>query len=204
MIRSPLFILFEGIDGSGKSTQSILLHQYLNKIGVPAVLLSEPTNGPWGKKIREMLSGSVAPPAEEQHRLFILDREDDICRNVSPALGKGITVVMDRYFYSNAAYQGASGLSSETILNANREKGFPEPDRVYLIDIEPETALKRISLRSGCSDIFERRSFLDRVRSIYRSLAGERFCVLDGAMSAGDVFSAVLDDLENRFILGAG
>ena len=193
----PLFIVFEGIDGSGKSTQAEMLHALLKSRGIDAVRLAEPTGGKWGMEIRKMLRGDIVLSGEEQLEYFIKDREDDIQRNIIPAMRKKITIIMDRYYYSNAAYQGAAGLSPEHIIRENKKRGFPEPDRVYLIDIDPETALRRIDSRTrGGREIFEKRVFLERVREIYRSLADEKFFLLDGSGSPEGIFSIIRKDFE--------
>jgi dTMP kinase len=204
MKARPLFIVFEGIDGSGKSTQARRCHRRMAEAGVDSVLLSEPSAGEWGSTIRSMLSSPPAPAPEEQHRLFLLDREDDVRRNVSPALASGTTVIMDRYYFSNAAYQGAAGLPPRGILEDNRAKGFPEPHRVYLIDITPETALARISTRNsgGGMEVFERGPFLEKVRSIYLDIANETFTVIDGSGDEEVVFRRIAGDLRERFDIG--
>jgi dTMP kinase len=104
-----LFIVFEGIDGSGKSTQCDMLYEYIAGRGVNVKKLAEPTSGKWGTELRAMLKSSAPPPVETQIEMFIKDRIDDSEQNILPSLKSGATVVMDRYFYSNAAYQGVSG-----------------------------------------------------------------------------------------------
>ena len=116
----PLFIVFEGIDGSGKSTQAGMFHAYRRSLHMDPVLLAEPSTGEWGKEIRALLAGSFIPPVEEMLELFLRDREDDSRRNIIPALDSKRSVVMDRYFHSNAAYQGAMGLEAGRILAENR------------------------------------------------------------------------------------
>ena len=199
----PLFIVFEGIDGSGKSTQADMLYDHFLAENRPAVRLFEPTQGEWGRKIRSMLSGDEAPDAVEQLRLFIRDREDDVRKNVRPALDAGKIIIMDRYYYSNAAYQGAAGIDPFEIIKENIEMGFPGPDRVYLIDIEPETALERIERRNGSvkRDLFERQHFLAEVRDIYNSIADESFVTIDGTLPADRIFSCVLNDVAENFHL---
>ncbi len=193
----PLFILFEGIDGSGKSTQARLLFSYCEKKHIPAVLLQEPTGGPWGKKIREMLNGSFHADVEHQLELFILDREYDVKTNIIPSIEKGMLVILDRYYYSTAAYQGGKKYSPMQIVDMNRERDFPVPDRVYLIDIDPDTALGRVAARDpGKEEIFEKKQFLERVRENYLHLADESFLVLDGRLTEDELFASILDDLE--------
>ena len=203
-LRLPLFILFEGIDGSGKSTLSDLIYQHYKNLGVPTVKIMEPTDGMWGQKIRDMLNGTEIPSPEEQLELFLYDREDDVRRNILPSLKKKKMIIMDRYYYSTAAYQGAMGLSPEYVLKENIRRGFPKPDRVYLIDIEPEKSLKRIADRGvgkGNGDLFEKKRFLERVRHIYLSIADESFCILNGDAEIDELSQKIKLDIESCFAL---
>lgn len=197
----PLFIVFEGIDGSGKTTQAELFAMRLRASGYDVAQLREPTDGPWGRKIREMLRGPVAPPAAAQVDLFIRDREDDAARNIRPALEAGRIVVMDRYYYSNAAYQGAFDYPPGDILRLNRERGFPAPDLVYFIDIPPALAVERITGRGGAAgrELFEKRALLERVRELYLAMADRTFCIIDGAGPVEEVLAKVLADFHERF-----
>ena len=195
MTRRPLFIVFEGIDGSGKSTQCDLLFGHAAALGLQAVRLAEPTDGAWGRALRSMLKKADMPAAEEQLRLFILDREDDVKRNILPALKEKKIIIMDRYYYSTVAYQGAAGLAPERIIADNRNMRFPEPDRVYFVDIPPETAILRISGRTNkTKEIFEKESFLRKVREIFLSIADERFLVIDGTKTIDEVFDIIKYD----------
>lgn len=191
----PLFIVFEGIDGSGKSTQCDLLFDHARSAGLPAVRLAEPTGGAWGRKVREMLARKEMAPAEEQLRLFLMDRKDDAERNITPALNDGKIIIMDRYYFSNAAYQGAAGIAPERIIDENRAMSFPEPHRVYFIDIPADVAVRRISGRSGKrEEVFEKEAFLKRVREIYLSIADDRFVIIDGTKSIDEIFSSIKYD----------
>lgn len=190
-----LFIVFEGIDGSGKSTQCRMLFDYIVKTGVDAKLLAEPTSGRWGTELRAMLKSGTPPPVEKQIDLFIMDRVDDCEKNILPALKAGSTIVMDRYFYSNAAYQGVSGITPSEIINRNMSEGFPVPDRIYLIDVTADTAMERISLRNGgATELFEKHSFLEKVRSNFLAMADDRFLVVDGNRDELSVFETVKND----------
>lgn len=195
-VQGAKFIVFEGIDGSGKTTISEMLCEYFLSINVPAVKLREPTDGKYGKTIREMLGRETPPSVEELMDIFLLDREDDKKNNIVPALNSGKTIVMDRYYFSNAAYQGAMGLSPETIINENRKRGFPEPERVFLIDVDPGIAIRRISERDDAAkDFFEKKAFLEKVREIYRSIADERFLIIDGIKKPGEIIDIIKEDI---------
>ncbi len=198
------FIVFEGIDGSGKSTLCEAVFRHFDGCGIACVRLREPTGGKWGRKIRELLQQPQMPDAEEQLHLFLLDREEDVERNILPAMREGSMILMDRYYFSNAAYQGAAGIPPERIIAENRDKGFPEPHRVYLIDVEPGEALRRVALRNGLGksgEVFEREGFLSEVRRIYRSIADDRFCVVDGSKTPGECLEIILEDMRKTFAI---
>ncbi|OHD67623.1 MAG: dTMP kinase [Spirochaetes bacterium RBG_16_49_21] len=196
MRRQPLFLVFEGIDGSGKSTQADLLFRHVSSRGLSAVRLAEPTDGKWGSQIRVMLREKNMLPVLEQHKLFLMDRKDDAERNIIPALNENRIVIMDRYYYSNAAYQGALGIPPERIIRENREMQVPEPDRVYYIDIPPDIAAQRVTGRNNAQDIFERESFLKKVRGIFRSVADEKFLAIDGTKKVEEIFEIIKADFE--------
>ena len=196
-IKKPFFIVFEGIDGSGKSTQADMLYDFLKSSGTDTVKLVEPTDGEWGRKIRETLKGNVVPPVEEMTELFILDRREDVEKNIVPALKSNKVIVMDRYFFSTAAYQGAMGDDPDRIIKKNIESGFPVPDRVYFIDIDPALAMERIDRRNqkGEKEIFEKKAFLKRVRELYSSMADPSFLKIDGALDKGEILKIIKKDL---------
>lgn len=195
MTRRPLFIVFEGIDGSGKSTQCDLLFDHVRYSGLPAVRLAEPTGGDWGRKVRVMLAKNEMAPAEEQMRLFLMDRKEDAEKNIAPALDGGKTIIMDRYYFSNAAYQGAAGIDPERIIAENRAMRFPEPDRVYFIDIPPDVAIRRVSGRSGKrEEVFEKEAFLKKVRDIFLSIADDRFLIIDGTKGIAEISAVISND----------
>ncbi len=190
------FIVFEGIDGSGKSTQCSLLYNFIVSIDIPAQLLAEPTNGEHGQKIRKMLQSGTPLPLKEQISLFIEDRQQDYNLNIKPCIDSSTTIVMDRYFYSNAAYQGSPEMSPSDIISENRERGFPLPDRVYFIDIAPDEAMKRIAARNGPgkTELFEKKAFLENVRKNFLSMTDERFLKIDGSLNQEIIFNLIKDD----------
>ena len=202
-LKAPLFIVFEGIDGSGKSTACREVAKKLAEEGEPVVSLAEPTGRVNGRKIRELLSGPIKPDPDVMLELFVRDREDDAAVNIRPNLANNRIILMDRYYYSNAAYQGASGLSWKRILKLNESYGFPVPDKVYIIDIDAETAMERIRLRNEAtgesSDSFEKKQFLEDVRSIYQALPGNMICRVDGSMTREQMVAYILNDIKSCF-----
>ncbi|MCU0845215.1 MAG: dTMP kinase [Spirochaetes bacterium] len=196
----PLFVVFEGIDGSGKTTICEAVFAHYANAGLPVVSLREPSDGTWGRKIRELIQRDAMPGPEEQVQLFIQDRDDDVTTNIRPALESGKMVLLDRYYYSNAAYQGALGLAANHVIDENRRRNFPEPDRVYLVDLEPAEALRRVRARSGAStgrDAFEREDFQALVRAAYLSIVDGRFFILDGHMPAPSIVETVVRDIDS-------
>ncbi|MDR3238196.1 MAG: dTMP kinase [Spirochaetia bacterium] len=197
MAKAGYFIAFEGIDGSGKSTQVSLLASRLRDRDIQCAALAEPSDGAYGLEIRKMLSGGNPPGALRQMELFMLDRADDAEKNIAPALAAGKTVIIDRYYFSNAAYQGAMGLDYAFILEENRKRAFPEPDKVFLIDLSPDTAIERIAGRAnGARDIFEKKEFLAKVRDIFFKVLDGRFVVIDGNQAAGKIHQDILKNLD--------
>ena len=197
MRRVNRFIVFEGIDGAGKSTQCRLLYDYIAGLQIKARLLAEPTEGPWGRKIREALRSGSQLPRDEQVELFIRDRTDDYSINIKPCMEQGVTIVMDRYFYSNAAYQGMDGLSPEKIIAMNTGQGFPHADRVYFIDLAADRAMARVKSRSGDNtELFEKQSFLEKVRENFLSIADSRFLIVDGSLEKSEIFNIIKEDYD--------
>lgn len=160
-------IVFEGIDGTGKSTHCRLLGDYLESQGVPVRRLFEPTKGEWGMKIRKLLKegrGDVSP--EEELTWFINDRKEDVENNIKPSLANNEIVILDRYYYSTAAYQGALGLDPQWICREN-EAFAPKPDRVFLFTTVPEKCMERIQKSRTEQSSFERLDYLEKVQRIF-------------------------------------
>lgn len=200
-IKKPLFIVFEGIDGSGKSTQVDLFFKYLEEEAINVVKLFEPTDSSWGRSIRKILKEKNEYFIDELLYLFIKDREYDVEHNILPLVVEEKIILMDRYMYSNAAYQGIGKYSPQKILGMNTACGFPIPDRVYLIDIEPELALQRILKRSGSVELFEKKSSLIKIRENYHKIKSDNFVVIDGALSPRLIFKIIKEDFLENFVL---
>jgi dTMP kinase len=174
-----LLVVFEGIDGSGKSTQAAGLARRLKRLGYGVVSLREPSRGPWGRLIKRLARDPDSLTAGEELALFIRDRRDNVARNIMPALRRGRAVILDRYYYSTMAYQGARGISPERIRRLN-ERFAPRPDLVFILDIEPAAGLARISGRRTRDELFEQEHYLVRVARIFRGFRGRHIVHLDG------------------------
>jgi dTMP kinase len=184
-------LVIEGIDGTGKTTLAARLADRIRRTGRTVVLLREPTDGPYGRRIRDLAKeGRQNVRPEEELELFIQDRIENCRDRIRPALERGDCVVMDRYYLSSVAYQGAQGLDPEIILERN-ERIAVIPDLVLLLDIPVQEGLSRIAAsRPSGPDLFENRSDLERVRSIFLGIRRPFIRILDAASDADSVFQS--------------
>ncbi len=188
-----VLIAIEGIDGAGKSTQSVLLKRALEQRGYEVVLLKEPTNGVWGSKVRRLaqLGRHVSP--EEELELFLRDREENAKQHIIPALESGRVVIMDRYYPSSMAYQGALGIDPQ-LIRERSERVAPVPDLVVVLDVPPEVGVSRILKRGERPNHFEEEEYLRAVRDVFRRIVEERMGVLvDGTLSPQRVHARILE-----------
>ena len=193
--RKGTFIVFEGIDGSGKTTISKMMASHLTDQGIEVVWLREPSDSVWGKKIRHLANSKESIPISEELDYFIQDRRWDVETNIEPALKQTKTVILDRYFFSTVCYQGARGLDAAKILTLNREFA-PEPDLVFIIDVDVDTALQRIRKNRDIEvKLFEKSEFLARVRQNYLKLKGDYVHIINGCQP----LRAVLQDVIKIF-----
>lgn len=168
-----LLIAIEGIDGTGKSTQARRLGECFQTHGREVVLSREPTAGPWGKQLRESAATGRLSPAEELE-YFLNDRRQHVKEMIAPALAAGKVVILDRYYFSTMAYQGACGLDPAAIRRANEEFA-PVPDLLLILDLDVSAAIGRIGSRGDTANQFEQRDNLQRCREIFLSLKDEPF-----------------------------
>jgi dTMP kinase len=190
-------IVLEGIDGSGKTTQARSLLGRLRRRGLQAAFFREPTRGPWGREIKRHAAkaGSLTP--QEQLDLFVKDRRENVEKNLRPALDDGKVVVLDRYYFSTIAYQGAKGLDPEMIRRVNERFAVP-PDLVIVLDVDVRRGLSRIAGRKSRDELFEREDYLVRVAEIFRGMTGPRIVHLDGGAdrrAVGDAIWALVEPL---------
>lgn len=199
MTRTPVFVSFEGVDGSGKSTQARMLHDRLETSGDSAILTREPGGSVGAEDIRRLLvegdPGRWSP--ETEILLFTAARRDHLERTIRPALAHGSHVICDRFADSTRVYQGTARADLRGKVDALHDAMIAtEPDLTIVIDIDPETALARGLARSSGEDRFEdmgldfqialRRGYLDLARA-----APDRVQVVDGTGSPEQVFERV-------------
>lgn len=197
------FLSFEGIDGSGKSTQARRLAGHLRAAGAEVVLTREPGGSPGAEDIRALvLQGETDRwSPETELLLFTAARRDHLERVILPALARGTTVICDRFADSTRIYQGASPRGDAAELRAKVDALHAlmigrEPDVTVLVDMDPETALARTASRGGDEARFEDfgLAFQERMRTGFLDLAAaspERFVVIDGAGSEDAVAARI-------------
>lgn len=168
--KKGILIAFEGIDGTGKSTQLQMLGEYLNQQGHLVVLTQEPTGSVYGQKIRQLYIDRKQATPEEELELFILDRKQHVEEVICPALTAGKIVLTDRYYFSSAAYQGAAGCDPDMVFQKN--SFAPEPDIVVLLTMDPSVSIGRIcNLRGDTLNDFEQEDQLQKVASLFASFS---------------------------------
>lgn len=197
-----MFVTFEGLDGSGKSTQARLLAQALASDGREVVATREPGGTELGERVRELLlaGGEVSPWAEAA--LFAAARAQLVEEVIVPAVDRGADVICDRYLDSSLAYQGlARGLGLEQVLQLNLHavRGLL-PDRTFLLLVDPRESARRVG-ENGDRIEREDDDFRARVDAAYRELAEhypQRIRTIDGTRPPGEIAEEVLDELRER------
>ena len=179
---SGLFIVIEGIDGTGKSTQAKMLQQALQQAGKTVVLDHEPSDGPYGKILRDSATTGRLSPQEELD-LFHKDRKHHVDELIMPALKRGETVILDRYYFSTMAYQGQRGFDKDEIRETNLSFA-PNPDILFILDLDVDLARERIGVRGDTTNEFEKRDALQYCRDTFLSVSHESFAhVIDSSQS---------------------
>lgn len=182
--------MLEGIDGSGKTSLARGLAQELEQRGFEVILTKEPTDGPIGRRIREVAaSGREGISAEEEFELFHEDRRIHVAEVVRPALARGAVVIQDRSYFSTVAYQGERGLDREMLMKKS-EQVAPKPDVLLLVDVPVTVALSRIKASRDAADDFETAESLERVRAAFMAMSPKT--LIDGACEPERVLGAAL------------
>ena len=193
------FIVMEGIDGAGKTTQIQCLCRALAKAGVETVSTFEPTDGPVGSLIRKMLNGSIAVDQRTIASLFAADRTDHLVNpdtGIRALVDAGKVVVCDRYYFSSYAYH-AQHMDMDWVIQANSLNAeILTPTATLFIDVDPDRCLDRIQRRGGTLEIYEKIDIMKAVRANYfkafEKLKGqETVIVIDGSGTAEQVAERV-------------
>lgn len=203
------FCVVEGIDGSGKSTLIEALDLRLRDFVQSGAFsgyerLREPTDGSCGRRIREHLRNRDDLDRNAWLELFLLDRAENVERNVKPALNDGRLILQDRYFYSTAAYQGFADNppTPADVVAVSLGCGFPVPDLVLYLDLAPNLALQRIVTNRAGTESFETLEQLQRIHANYASILPGVTVKLDAAQTPQAVcdaaYAAVIAAVDHR------
>lgn len=195
------FIVIEGIDGAGTTTQARLLSGWMASRGRRCLLTSEPSRGPVGILLRQILSGSVPTPDNDAIALlFAADRIDHLEREVLPALKSGSDVVSDRYYHSSFTYQSLQG-DLEWIRELNSRARAP--DVTYILGLPADLAARRRRSQRTSEELYEKDATQQKLEEAYRRLPAwmqdELIVLVDGGQDIQAVHEAITTDLENRF-----
>lgn len=202
-MKKGMFFAFEGIDGSGKSTQIRLLTQNLKTHGIRCYETREPTDGPIGSVVHQMMTGRIAADPRVISGLFAADRLDHLTNRVNgicQVIDQGVTVVTDRYYFSSYAYNGVE-MDMQWVMECNRlSEELLRPTLNIFLDVPVETALERISANRLHRELYEKEERLRAVRNQYfkafeQKKTEENVAVIDAAAEetvvAARVWSAV-------------
>ena len=189
-IPGGFLLALEGIDGAGKSVQAQAVAAALAARGFDVVLTREPTDGPWGRRIRESAVTGRMSPADELNA-FLEDRKQHVAELIRPSLTAGKVVITDRYYFSTVAYQGARGFDPAELLRLNEAFAI-EPHLLVILDLTPEQALARVGRRDGRANEFETLAQLTRTREIFHALDKPYLVRIDGTREPAEVRDAIL------------
>ena len=196
VVKRGTLIVFEGIDGCGKSTQLRRAAESLTDRGLDIVVTREPTEGRWGRRIREMARSGDGVAPEIELEWFFEDRREHMREIVEPALAAGHIVLSDRSYISTVAYQGARGLDPTKILTES-EAEFARPDLILLFELSAKEGLARVHERGGEGEpVFENLDFLERVAAVFETLEIDGLQRIDASRSENEIAVQVLEILE--------
>ena len=197
------FIVFEGIDGSGKSTQIKSISKQLETQGLKIYTTFEPTDGPVGSLIRQMLLGEIATDQRTIASLFAADRTDHLTNQkngIKQKVDQGGIVLCDRYYFSSYAYH-AQYIDMEWVIHANSLNAeILKPDLTIFIDADPEICFKRIKLSRTDFEMYEQIDVMKNVRINYfkafdRLKDSEKIAVVDGNTTPEKVEDSILNEI---------
>lgn len=207
-VKKGKFIAFEGIDGSGKSTQIRLLVNKLKEIGVYCYTTMEPTDSPIGSLIHQIMTGRIKTDNKVIAGLFVADRLDHLLNDVNGVLTKimeGTTVITDRYYFSSYAYHSVD-MPMNWVIQANAQsKELLQPTITIFIDVNPDNAIERIAKNRFHQELFEKKSRLIKVREKYleafeKLKDEENFVIIDGNRPQEEIAEEIWNEVKKYFI----
>lgn len=207
-VKKGKFIAFEGIDGSGKSTQIRLLANKLKEIGVYCYTTMEPTDSPIGSLIHQIMTGRIKTDNKVIAGLFVADRLDHLLNDVNgvlPKIMEGTTVITDRYYFSSYAYHSVD-MPMDWVIQANAQsKELLQPTITIFIDVNPDNAVERIAKNRFHQELFEKKSRLIKVREKYleafeKLKDEENIVIIDGNRSQEEIAEEIWDKVKSYFV----
>lgn len=207
-VNKGKFIAFEGIDGSGKSTQIRLLNERMKREGIHCYTTMEPTDSPIGSLIHQIMTGRIKTDNKVIAGLFVADRLDHLLNDINGIVNKineGTTVITDRYYFSSYAYHSVD-MPMDWVIKANEQSSnILRPTVTVFIDISADTAIERIAKNRQHQELFEKKSRLVQVREKYfeafeKLKDEERVVVVDGSRSEQDIAEDIWDKINSMII----
>ena len=207
-MKKNFFIAFEGIDGSGKSTQVKLLTQKLTDAGLKVYTTCEPTDSPMGKTIRDIFNHRFEADHRTIAALFVADRLHHLLNKTDGILKKleeGYTVITDRYYLSSYAYQSPY-MDLNWVIQANSlSAGLLRPDLNIYIDISPEISIERLNKGRSSIELYETLDNLQNVRDKYFEIiellkTEEKVLITDGNRSPEAISDEIWSKISNQFV----
>ena len=207
-VNKGKFIAFEGIDGSGKSTQIRLLNERMKKEGIHCYTTMEPTDSPIGSLIHQIMTGRIKTDNKVIAGLFVADRLDHLLNDINGIVNKineGTTVITDRYYFSSYAYHSVD-MPMDWVIKANEQSSnILRPTVTIFIDISADVAVERIAKNRQHQELFEKKSRLVKVREKYfeafeKLKDEERVVVVDGSRSEQEIAEDIWDKIKSMVI----
>jgi dTMP kinase len=205
-MQRGFFIVVEGMDGSGKSTQTQILFKHLKQELGDVIFTFNPTSGPIGKLLTEQYLKHKDLPTVDAF-LFCADRAEHVKEVILPALENKMVVVCDRYYHSTLAYQQTQGLPLQWLIEMNSK--FPKPDLTIFVDVPPEVCMERMEKdpaekrKPDNRMKFEKLEFLKKLRVNYlqlpNALKNEKIVIIDGNRSMEEVHADIVKEVEKLF-----
>lgn len=195
-ITEGYLVVIEGIDGAGKTSVATAIAQWCGERGLLCCFSKEPTGEGFGEVLRQSAAKGRLT-LDDELDLFNLDRKAHVERSIRPALDENAIVVIDRYYWSTAAYQGARGANPQAVVATN-ETFAPKPDLVILLDLPVSEGLQRIRARGDEPNDFEKTEGLEKAREIFLGLAkSESNCyVIDATKTMREVVKLALNQFK--------
>jgi dTMP kinase len=195
------FFVIEGLDGSGKSAQVDLAIDYLKEIGKDVVVTKEPTmDSEAGRKIKQALKKEIFVEPLELQGLYVQDRKEHLENKVIPALKEGKFVVSSRYAFSTFAYGYSDGLDVDLLIKMN--DNFLLPDLTVIVDVSPDSCVKRIETRGEEKELFEQKEKLIKVNEIYKKTPQmfENVFMVNGENPIEEVFEDIKKIINEKIL----